>query len=357
MDNNVNGANIVAVSMQYTVTGSTTTLPAYSKTFTIDAAKTQNNVAGIVARFSWEQQNLAVGSGTFNATITTDSRYNVKRLDIDDDTAGRVVATFRYPRGGVSPLGTATLRVLPVIRDRMFGIADNNGNTDTHKFVYLPVTNTTTGRTWLNNNLGADYANIVSSSFNPAQQAKSSTDYLAYGSLFQWGRKADGHELINRTNNGTGGTGVNGITSTQSDEPTDARFITDNSSSMDWREYPDDTLRANESSPNNVCPVGYRLPTQGEEGTNKEWEVEVDSWHTDDAHDNTNATHALASTLKLSMPGYRDRFGDLRHMGIRGNYWPSSIKNIYAYKLYLVPIKTFDFFYRNTGLSVRCIKD
>ena len=35
--------------------------------------------------------------------------------------------------------------------------------------------------------------------FNPAQQATAYNDHHAYGSLFQWGRYADGHELMNST--------------------------------------------------------------------------------------------------------------------------------------------------------------
>ncbi len=40
-----------------------------------------------------------------------------------------------------------------------------------HRFVYLAVKNNTTGRKWLNNNLGADYANVDSSNYNASQQA------------------------------------------------------------------------------------------------------------------------------------------------------------------------------------------
>ena len=65
-----------------------------------------------------------------------------------------------------------------------------------HRFVYLPVESNTTGRTWINNNLGAEYAKVDSSDYNPSNQATARKDLLANGSLFQWGRKADGRELI-----------------------------------------------------------------------------------------------------------------------------------------------------------------
>jgi hypothetical protein len=58
-----------------------------------------------------------------------------------------------------------------------------------------------TGKVWMDRNLGA------------TRQAQSSTDYLAYGDLYQWGRNPDGHEKITWTSSTTG-TPVNGTTST-----------------------------------------------------------------------------------------------------------------------------------------------
>ena len=40
---------------------------------------------------------------------------------------------------------------------------------------------------------------MESSLFDPGQQAKEHGDYNAFGSLFQWGRPADGHELVTYT--------------------------------------------------------------------------------------------------------------------------------------------------------------
>ena len=90
-----------------------------------------------------------------------------------------------------SSKGNVDLQVIGGVPDRNF--ADAN-----HQFVYIPVTSAG-GETWLNNNLGAHYANLNHASFSPLTQASASTDYNAYGSLFQWGRYSDGHELINWT--------------------------------------------------------------------------------------------------------------------------------------------------------------
>ena len=49
----------------------------------------------------------------------------------------------------------------------------------------VPVLNPITGKTWMDRNLGA------------SQVATSSSDAAAYGDLYQWGRRADGHQCRN----------------------------------------------------------------------------------------------------------------------------------------------------------------
>ena len=51
--------------------------------------------------------------------------------------------------------------------------------------------------------MGADYTNLDSPVFDPGQQATIHGDHHAFGSLFQFGRPADGHELVNYTNAST----------------------------------------------------------------------------------------------------------------------------------------------------------
>lgn len=215
------------VIVPYTVVNAPTTLPAYSTSVELDSSVTEDDETGIVATFAWkEQPNLPVGQGTFKATITIDDSsasipddtYNAKKLDIQDDIDGVEAARFRYAANDAGDEGNLTLTIYPGIPDRMFGTIDNTRNANNHKFLYLPVTNSETGKTWLNNNLGADYSNINSPVFNIAQQATASNDCKAYGSLFQWGRKADGHELINWINDVVG-EGINSATSTHNDDP------------------------------------------------------------------------------------------------------------------------------------------
>lgn len=354
-------ADGLKVTVPYTVVNAPVTLPAYARTFTLDSAHTEDSEAGIIATFSWtEQTDLPVGQGTFSAMITIDDSdagipddtYNAKKLDIQDDIDGVVAATFRYATNKSGDEGNLTLTIYPGIPDRMFGTVDNNRDANTHMLLYLPVTNTTTGKTWLSNNLGANYANINDSAFDIAQQAIASNDHNAYGSLFQWGRKADGHELIVWTDGSTG-TSTNATTATNSDEPMDALFITELNDPYDWRNTQDNTLWANEASTNNVCPVGYRLPTGYIGG---ELDLERLSWI------NNDASGALSGNLSLPMPGTRNLSGTIYQEGIEGYYWGSTVTGTnFEYSKYLgfsgSNTSISGIAGRVNGFTVRCIKD
>ena len=144
---------------------------------------------------------------------------------------------------------------------------------------------------------------------------------MAYGSLFQWGRAADGHELITWLNSTTG-TPVNGTTATRPEEDTaaNALFITPSSANFDWRgATQNNNLWQGVNGINNPCPDGYRLPTNAELTTLVT------------ASTITNSATAASSTLKFTIPGIRDdATGSLYSMGIRGYYWSSSVSGTYA---------------------------
>ena len=350
----------LTVTVPYTVVIAPVTLAAYSTSVPLDASVTEDDEAGIIATFAWtEQTDLPVGSGIFTATITIDdsgagipdATYNAKKLDIQDDSTGLVAATFPYETYDAGGTGVLTLKIMPGIPDRMFGQADNTGDTETHRFLYLPVTNTTTGKTWLNNNLGANYANRNSSVFDPGQQATASSDYNAYGSLFQWGRKADGHELINWTSS-TVGEEVHDTTTVHSNNPTDALFILSEEDpyEYDWRITQDDSLWGLESGANNVCPVGYRVPIGN--NTDGELQLEKESWATNDS------SGAIGSPLKLPIPGKRSyAYGDV-YAGTEGFYWGSGVSGTEAWRLnFSGSNAVLGARERAYGYSVRCIKD
>ena len=362
------------VKVPYSATSDVTLLAYTSDSSTITSAHTQDNDVRITTTLQWATQNITAGSGTFDAKITIndslatapDGIYYAKKLTFDENNqSGLEVATFKYARNdNNSNLGTLKLKIIAGILDRNFHIQTNGKYK--HRFVYLPVTNPDTGKTWLNNNLGAEYADAtnLNGNFDPFQQATALSDYKAYGSLFQWGRKADGHELIKWTSASTAPTTK--VTDIKSDAPTHSLLISDSKDPGDWRVNSDDTLWESEAGPNNVCPAGYRLPTAGANGDNKEWEVEVDSWNADSGHSSTTGFDSIAHTLKLSLSGYHSSAdGKVYNNRAAGNYWSANdyTSGGYARNLFIEhstsgdKINSAEFYDRYYAFAVRCIKN
>ncbi|MGM0650959.1 MAG: hypothetical protein ACQES1_10700, partial [Bacteroidota bacterium] len=194
------------------------------------------------------------------------------------------------------------------------------------------------GETWMDRNLGA------------SQQATSSTDYDAYGALFQWGRLSDGHECIN-WNSSTGSDGAEQsnetLTTSSSDYPGHSDFILAPDDPHDWRDPQNETLWQDVSGTNNPCPSGYRIPTEAE------LTAEMNSW------DSQDAAGANGSPLKFPVAGYRYYSdGSLDNTGSNGYYWSSTVDGTFARYLFLNSSDA-DMYsnYRVYGRSVRCIKD
>ena len=199
---------------------------------------------------------------------------------------------------------------------------------------FSDVTNPSTGRTWMDRNLGA------------TRVATSSTDHLGYGSLYQWGRGSDGHELITWSNSTTGARVNNGTTTTFSstDQPGNADFILAPNSPYDWRNTPNNNLWQGVNGTNNPCPTGYRIPTEAE------WNAEIASWTS------KNTDGAFASPLKLTMAGSREI--TITNTGVYGSYWSSTISGEGARYLYFGNAGSYTLTHnRSYGGSIRCIKD
>ncbi len=190
----------------------------------------------------------------------------------------------------------------------------------------VDVTNPTTGKTWMDRNLGA------------SQVATSSTDANAYGDLYQWGRRADGHQCR---------TSLTTNTLSTIDQPAHGSFILSPYNQADWRNPQNDNLWQGVNGINNPCPSGYRLPTE------TELNAERTSWSSN------NAAGAFTSPLKLTLAGQRNSSGGLlNYVGGQGGYWSNTIFSSDSRYLYLVEGNAFmnnDF--RASGYSVRCIKE
>jgi hypothetical protein len=205
-----------------------------------------------------------------------------------------------------------------------------------------------TGRIWMDRNLGAE------------QVATSSTDALAFGDLYQWGRRADGHQCRNSSEQTTRST---------SDTPSHGNFITVTRSTSfptnDWRNPQNDALWQGVNGTNNPCPAGFRLPTD------TEVRAERLTWSSQ------SHTGAFNSILKLPLAGYRDINGDILATAQGSEYgfiWTSSDSgnsptagdSYIQYKSDALaynntgdnPASAFENPYdRARGYSVRCIKN
>jgi len=187
------------------------------------------------------------------------------------------------------------------------------------------VLNPATGKTWMDRNLGA------------SQVALSSTDEASYGDLYQWGRRADGHQC--RTSGTT--TQLSSL-----DQPSHGDFILAPDVPRDWRSPRNNNLWQGVNGLNNPCPRGYRLPTE------TELIAERLSWNSNDA------AGAMASPLKLPMPGIRDfGNGSLGNVGTAAGYWASTVGSTSSRNLRFDPsFANSSTFLRAYGCSVRCLK-
>lgn len=189
------------------------------------------------------------------------------------------------------------------------------------------VLNPVTGRIWMDRNLGA------------SRRAVTSTDSMAYGDLYQWGRSSDGHQDRKSTTT---------FELSSTDWPGHDLFIlNDKTANFDWRNPASDDLWQGLNGMNNPCPVGYRIPTDSE------WEAERQSWLS------TNSSGAFSSPLNLTNAGYRSSTsGELVVVGEYGRYWSSTVDGIRARLLnFTETYATMSSYGRANGRSVRCIKD
>ena len=199
----------------------------------------------------------------------------------------------------------------------------------------ITVYNPTTGKYWIDRNLGA------------SQVATSSIDAYAFGDLYQWGRAADGHEdrysLTTSTNAATAVPNAG--------NSWDGLFITEDSYPFDWLTPQDNTLWQGESGTNNPCPSGFRLPTA------TELDAERLSWATN------NAAGAYGSPLKLPVGGSRDLVDGGTYGADIGLYWSSTVSGVFVKQLVFgdgpgdPSDASVDDTFRPNGQSVRCIQD
>ena len=196
---------------------------------------------------------------------------------------------------------------------------------------YMPIKSPSTGRVWLDRNVGATKA------------CASKTDTACYGGLYQWGRDTDGHEIstsltstiiqVNYLNIGD-------------------KFIIwaqENGWQSDWTIGDvggvKRAARWSSIDGSSICPVGFRVPTIDE--------IEADT------SGSASQTEAYNKFLNLPIAGYRDSYGNVK-FNSNGYLWSTALGGFRA--MYFGGVQG-EFAWllgagaNNNGQSVRCIKD
>ncbi len=201
-------------------------------------------------------------------------------------------------------------------------ITGESSGTDTTTAVVELIS--TTGRIWMDRNLGA------------TQAATAYDDTAAYGDLYQWGRAKDGHQ--SRTSNITNATATTG-------DPGHGNFIlTATSEDFKWTHFTDDDALWQDGL-NDPCPTGYRVPTA------TEFQAELDNFTSNDAD-------GAFEALKLPRTGYRSYANGDIYLLLGGGYYYSSTVN--GRDIRSVGIDGVAAYINNNSrgnaLAIRCIK-
>lgn len=250
---------------------------------------------------------LAIGAGSITLTMTG-----------TPSAAGN--ANFLISLGGQSC--TLTLLVYGVQPQYPPNTVHCNGIVT----IVNDVTNPTTGKTWMDRNLGASTV-----AFTPG------ANYV--GSIYQWGRRSDGHQCYNSPTTST---------LSQLDQPTHGNFILAPNAPCDWRSPQNANLWQGVNGVNNPCPSGYRLPTETELNNERL------SWTT------ANEAGAAASPLKLPGGGlFRNNIdGTSVSINYPGCYWSSTVFGSNSrYLIFDYSSSSINTACRAYGHAVRCIKN
>lgn len=196
------------------------------------------------------------------------------------------------------------------------------------------------GKCWLDRNLGA------------TQVATAYNDANAFGWYFQWGRGADGHQIVSPLSPVVAGSSLVTLPAPPNN------FLTNVDGSGSWYNGPlPDALWQGISGTNNPCPQDFRLPTSAELAA---------ASNIDGCGSGCLAKAYSNSALKLTAAGIRkgDTAGAaaVAGPGVSGNYWTSTpfvggpTAEAISFSFFANSATSYRYD-RRTGFSVRCIKN
>jgi hypothetical protein len=202
---------------------------------------------------------------------------------------------------------------------------------------YGLINSSETGSRWLDRNLGAPN---TPTAYN---------DYANLGDLFQWGRAADGHQLVVRTadtDNAFHGasSAVNASVSdlSSTDTPLGHGFILSSADPFDWRSSINNNLWQGVNGTNNPCPPGWRIPT-------------IDEWKAEKLVDDQSSNF-----VKLNLTNTGLRYPDAGNFSATngsGRYWSSTVDASLVSSVTSDGTLYISSDYRGSALACRCIKD
>ena len=254
----VDTAAFVANLAEYLISvDQTSTMPTINQALDTALAASANKVvvtAGRGGSVSESGVNWLMDGESISINITPNSRYLFEAIDTNCE-------------GSLSDDNTI-FELSPATTDcELSAIFTVNPNTWPEGYVHcgeptqvIEVHNPVTGRSWMDRNLGASRA------------AQSMDDDDAYGSLFQWGRFADGHQCRDSE------TFMGPVASAEPNTgaPWDSKFVlTEQGSAEDnwnWIDTLNPNLWQEPNRINNPCPIGFTVPTFSE------WNAEVRTW-------------------------------------------------------------------------------
>ena len=197
-----------------------------------------------------------------------------------------------------------------------------------YKVIKSPIT----GKQWLDRNLGA------------SQVCQSLQDESCFGDYYQWGRKTNGHEKISNE--------ASSKKRVEKDSDTNGKYIiVKKSSTFDWRIEQNDNLWKGINSQNNICPKGFRIPS--------EKEISVETTQAKAPHKVVDNITAFSNFLKIPSSGFRTLcLGDVARSGKHGSLWTSSAYERESFYLDFNPSEAImTTGARAEGLPVRCISN